>query len=87
MTNADDWSQRDVESRLNNAVQAWTNAQLSAETSHGVLYDQLLKAVEPAVLNATLSFVKGQRGEAARLLGIHRETLREKLRRLDENSS
>jgi len=85
MTNAEDWSQLDVESRLNNAVQAWTNAQLSAETSHGVLYDRLLKAVEPAALNAALSFVKGQRGEAAKLLGMHRETLREKLRRFDEN--
>ncbi len=84
MTNVENGSQFDVESRLHNAVQAWTNAQLSAETSRGVLYDQLLKAVEPAALNATLSFVKGQRGEASKLLGIHRETLREKLRRLEE---
>lgn len=85
MVNSADWSQLDIESRLSNAVQAWTIAQLSAETSHGVLYDHLLKAVEPAALNAALNHVKGQRGEAAKLLGIHRETLREKLRKLDEN--
>ena len=84
MTNSGDWSQLDVDSRLNEAVHVWTKAQLSVATSHGAIYDRLQKAVEPAALNAALSFVKGQRGEAAKLLGIHRETLREKLRRLEE---
>lgn len=43
----------------------------------------LLRALAIGVI-LSLSDVNGQRGEAAKILGIHRETLREKLRRLDE---
>lgn len=86
LTDSDSWSRSDVTSRLNLAVQAWTASQLQqvgAEVRD--LYDRFLKEAEPPLLNTALDHANGQRGEAAKLLGIHRETLREKLRRLDEN--
>lgn len=77
-------SQQDVETQLRDAVHAWTLSQLQ---SHDLpirdLYDRFLKAAESPLLNAALTHVNGQRGEAAKLLGIHRETLREKLRRIE----
>jgi two-component system nitrogen regulation response regulator GlnG len=86
LTSSDISSQHDAATHLNNAIDAWSMAQLRDEGSPITdLYDRFLKAVEPPLLNAVLARVKGQRGEAARLLGIHRETLREKLRRMDES--
>ncbi len=85
LTSPDGSSQHDVATRLNDAVHAWTVSQLQKDGSQiGDLYDRLLKAAEPPLLNAVLTHVNDQRGEAAKLLGIHRETLREKLRRIDE---
>jgi two-component system nitrogen regulation response regulator GlnG len=48
------------------------------------LYNRFLKATEPTLLSTTLEHSSGQRGEAARILGIHRETLRDKLKRVEE---
>jgi DNA-binding protein Fis len=40
----------------------------------------MLAVVEPPLLEATLAHTGGNRATAARLLGIHRTTLRQKLR-------
>lgn len=75
----------DPVTQLNSAIHAWTTAQLSnPPTVVDDLYNRFLKATEPALLSTTLQHSSGQRGEAARILGIHRETLRDKLRRVEE---
>jgi two-component system, NtrC family, nitrogen regulation response regulator GlnG len=71
--------------RLSHAIVQWTNHELlECDSACGNLYDRFLKAAELPLLTTALGHANGQRGEAAKLLGIHRETLREKLRRLDE---
>jgi len=78
-------SAQSVDDQLFNAVQAWTKTQLMESGLAGSdLYEKFQKAVEPRLIEGVLNHVNGQRGEAAKLLGIHRETLREKLRRLDD---
>ncbi len=78
-------SAQSAEEQLPNAVEAWTKIRLEERgPACSDLYERFLKAVEPRLIDAALKHVNGQRGEAAKLLGIHRETLREKLRRLDE---
>jgi DNA-binding protein Fis len=73
--------------QLDSAIQAWTTSQLSSSSTNvNDLYDRFLKATEPALLRTTLQHAGGQRGEAARILGIHRETLRDKLKRIDDLS-
>ena len=72
---------------LDSAIHAWTTAQLiNSSTNVDDLYDRFLKATEPALLRTTLQHSGGQRGEAAKILGIHRETLRDKLKRFDDAS-
>lgn len=73
--------------QLDSAIHAWTTAQLSnSPMTVNDLYDRFLKATEPALLRTTLQHSSGQRGEAAKILGIHRETLRDKLKRFDDAS-
>lgn len=74
-----------VADELANAVRIWTESQLQTDrASRSDLYEAFLGVAEPVLLNAALKHVQGHRGDAAKLLGIHRETLRDKLRRLDE---
>ncbi len=54
--------------------------QRSGQT-HGQLYDELLRTVEPVVLQAVLQHCQGNLAQAARLLGVHRATLRGKVRK------
>ena len=73
--------------QLDSAIHTWTTAQLSnSSMTVNDLYDRFLKATEPALLRTTLQHSCGQRGEAAKILGIHRETLRDKLKRFDDAS-
>ncbi|MBW3542696.1 MAG: helix-turn-helix domain-containing protein, partial [Planctomycetes bacterium] len=70
--------------RLPDAVQQWLLEKLQQAGSRGEvqgLYESLLAEVEPVLLTEALQRSGGNRREAARLLGIHRQTLREKLRR------
>lgn len=87
LTNPAEASTHSVAAQLGDAVQAWAASQLLQDgCPGGDLFDRFLKAAEPQLISAALNHVNGQRGEAAKLLGIHRETLREKIRRLDADT-
>ena len=77
---------RTSRSRLAAETKSWAAEQLAesnARRSSVKLYEDFLATVEPELLRAVLSAAGGNRGAAARLLGIHRETLRQKLRNYD----
>jgi DNA-binding NtrC family response regulator len=61
------------------AVRAWIEQHIDDPELAGRLYDELLKVVEPPLLDVTLKHHHGQCASAARQLGIHRTTLRKKL--------
>jgi two-component system nitrogen regulation response regulator GlnG len=69
--------------RIRGEITIWVQQQLGqadpdADTLD--LYDQFLTLVESPLLEATLAHTGGNRASAAKLLGIHRATLRQKLR-------
>ena len=68
---------------LQREISRWATEQLqpldSAE-SEAALYEELLQLVEPPLLNAVLAHCRNNRAAAARLLGLHRATLRQKLK-------
>jgi DNA-binding protein Fis len=47
------------------------------------LYEEFLKLVEPPFLEALIQQCGGNKAAAAQVLGIHRSTLRQKLRRYE----
>ncbi len=63
---------------LRQLVQAWAEARVKAGGSTA-LYGELLALVEPPLLEAAMKKFHGQCATAARVLGIHRVTLRKKL--------
>jgi two-component system, NtrC family, nitrogen regulation response regulator GlnG len=67
-----------TDDQLHELVQAWTTAQLKSGTSTA-LYSELLSLVEPPFLETAMTKFHGQCASAARVLGIHRVTLRKKL--------
>jgi two-component system nitrogen regulation response regulator GlnG len=73
------------EEQIRAKVAAWARSFLESQEDspdQAALYDRFLALVEPPLLEATLAFCRDNRALAARLLGIHRSTLREKLRSL-----
>jgi two-component system nitrogen regulation response regulator GlnG len=63
----------------------WTRQQFSvsaAQVSGGDLYARLLELVEPPVLQTLLDRFGGQVSQAAKVLGLHRTTLRKKVNEL-----
>lgn len=82
---------RDVESAssdrvLERVVETWTKAALDDQPETETLHADLLSAIEPAFLRMVLQHTGGNRAKAAEMLGIHRGTLRDRLRayRIDE---
>jgi len=71
-----------LEQTLRRCTEAWTwkAAERASGRSGGELHRQFLQVVEPVLLKTALKACSGNRAAAARLLGIHRATLREKLR-------
>ena len=72
-----------LDERIASEISVWVQQQLSAADPDAEmldLYDKMLSLVEPPLLEATLAHTGGNRATAARLLGIHRTTLRQKLR-------
>lgn len=68
---------------LQREISRWAAEQLqpldSAE-SEAALYEDALQLIEPPLLNAVLNHCRNNRAAAARLLGLHRATLRQKLK-------
>ncbi len=72
--------------QLNAAIKNWWNEQVQSEAKSASLeglYEKFLSEVEPTLLREALALSKGNRTEAAQILGIHRQTLREKLKHAD----
>lgn len=65
------------------AIEAWTRLQLESSEDDSGLYDQFLAATEPALFRVLLEHTGGNRAAAAERLGIHRGTLRERLKKYD----
>jgi len=66
------------------AVKAWLQQKLhSADQANDLtnLHEACLAEFEPILFQETLQLTNGNKQEAARMLGIHRQTLREKLKR------
>ena len=76
----------DATPSLETLVQSWIRQELKKQADSGTtftegLFDRFLAVVEPILLREGLEFTKGNRSSAADLLGMHRATLREKLKR------
>lgn len=69
--------------QLCDTTRAWALDQLQpldSASSEASLYEDFLQTAEPALLKAVLDHCHNNRAAAARLLGLHRATLRQKLR-------
>jgi two-component system nitrogen regulation response regulator GlnG len=66
-------------------IQKWVEARLENGAEVSDLYQQLLGLVEPPLLTAVLEKHHGHRAAAAETLGLHRMTLRKKLKQLGMN--
>ena len=64
---------------LKQLVTAWAKSQLPAATDGADLYQRLLLLIEPPLFQAAVEHHHGQVATAARVLGLHRTTLRKKL--------
>jgi two-component system nitrogen regulation response regulator GlnG len=65
-------------------IARWTGLEVRSggtEPIESPLYDRFLELVEPPMLRAVLEQCRGNRAAAAQMLGIHRATLRQKLRK------
>ena len=67
-------------SQLTNVVEQWLRGLGEAAADEGLL-NLFLQEVEPVLFRFALTRSGGNRQEAAKLLGMHRQTLREKLRK------
>ena len=65
------------------AVDDWAREQMAAAMGDGDLHEQLEEIVEAALFRRVLRDVRGNQLEAARRLGINRNTLRKRLGQLD----
>ena len=66
---------------LEEATRTWAVAQLKSDADVTGLYERWLDLTEPPLLEAVLNETSGNRVAASAKLGIHRTTLRQKLRR------
>jgi two-component system nitrogen regulation response regulator GlnG len=64
-------------------VSRWTESALQREANEGKLHDLFLQTFEPALLKAVLAYAGNNKLKAAEILGIHRGTLRERMRAYD----
>ena len=70
---------RALDERLAELIRQWAEQQLAQPADEGQLYDDLLRLVEPPLLETVLQRHRGQCAGAARTLGLHRTTLKKKL--------
>ena len=78
-----DESARSSGAELGDRLAEWTSRQMTDPSVVGdsSLYERFLELVEPPLLQAVLEHCRGNRAAAAESLGIHRATLRQKLRK------
>ena len=70
-----------LEGALAAAARAWAAEELRRnETFDGTMHERMLRVVEPALFNVVLEHTGDNRVAAAEILGIHRATLRKKLK-------
>jgi two-component system nitrogen regulation response regulator GlnG len=70
-----------LEGSLADAVRAWAAEELRrSDTIDGTMHERMLRVVEPALMNLVLEHTGDNRVAAADILGIHRATLRKKLK-------
>lgn len=65
--------------QLEEAVRNWGRSRLGSTFHPDNLYEELLKTVEPPLLDVVLEETNRNRAAAAKLLGLHRATLRKKM--------
>lgn len=91
-------SENAIGAQLAPVIESWAREQLSSRspTSPGNdkqtteiidLYDRMLSATEPALFRIALEHTGGNRAAAAQLLGMHRGTLRDRLKRYDASTN
>ena len=66
---------------LDDGLAAWARQEARRSDPQSPLHERFLATFEPPLLRAALEACNGNRAAAAQLLGMHRATLREKLRR------
>jgi DNA-binding NtrC family response regulator len=70
-----------LEGSLAESVRAWAAEELRrSDTMDGTMHERMLRVVEPSLLNVVLEHTGDNRVAAAEILGIHRATLRKKLK-------
>jgi two-component system nitrogen regulation response regulator GlnG len=77
-----------IEDRLKSLVTEWVRERTSTrEPEPADLYQQLLDAIEPAILDEVLRLLDGNRLVAARWLGLARATVRKMIRKYHPSSN
>ncbi len=67
------------ENALHQLIENWAKTQLADAEDGSELYDQLLTMIEPPLFSAAIARHRGQIAAAARVLGLHRTTLKKKI--------
>ncbi len=68
-----------MDQQIQTLLTQWTARQLREEDHGEQLYEKLLALVEPPVLQTVVDSQAGQLVASARILGLHRTTLRKKI--------
>ncbi|MDA8743881.1 sigma-54 dependent transcriptional regulator [Rubripirellula amarantea] len=73
---------------LESAIATWAETKVAEDPSAVTIHSDFLAAVEPSLLRVVLRHTGGNRARAAEMLGIHRGTLRDRLRayKIDEEN-
>lgn len=69
----------DTEDGLRQLVAAWAKSQLPMAGENANLHERLVSLIEPELFRASVEHYHGQVATAARVLGLHRTTLKKKL--------
>lgn len=74
---------------LDALIETWAREELAAAPAEfpNDLYDRMVSATEPALLRVVLEHTGGNRAAAAQVLGMHRGTLRDRLKRYESDDS
>lgn len=75
----------DESTSLETLIEGWAREQLAShpDSSLNDLHDRMIVATEPALLRIVLQHTGGNRAAAAQLLGMHRGTLRDRIKRYE----